>query len=146
MKQKLKNTNKISLGDKTTQNNPDTQQRVPLGNITNKTKPTNSQRVNTKEKEKPKPNIISQDSDDDETLEPEISHPEDQWFEDDCPASNTRHRTSTRTLTQECIMAAMEITTTKVNANSAASRKCPMQFLCELAGAVLDSETGEMLE
>ena len=37
--------------------------------------------------------------------------------------------------------AAMEIT-----AKKAASRKFPMQFLCDIANAVLDGDTGELLE
>ena len=33
-----------------------------------------------------------------------------------------------------------------ITAKSAASRKYPMQFLCDYVNAVLDGETGELLE
>ena len=40
----------------------------------------------------------------------------------------------------------MDITTSKITPKNASSRKFPMQFLCEYANAVLDGETGKLLE
>ena len=40
----------------------------------------------------------------------------------------------------------MELIDTPATLRQLASRKFPMQFLCEIAGAVLDGETEEMME
>ena len=44
------------------------------------------------------------------------------------------------------MLSCMEMTTQRVSPRVAASRKYPLSLLCELAGAVLDSQTGELLE
>ena len=81
------------------------------------------------------PNFISQDDD---------------IFEEECesPARRTRSRTTARTIKQEVLMQVMDITKTKkaFSAKSAASRQFPPQFWAEYANAVLDAETGDLLE
>ena len=76
--------------------------------------------------------IISQDEDND------TSH----------PASNTRQQRKIRTLTQDYMLHMMEIPgyTAPFSPRQAASRTFPLQFLCDLAYAVLDDDTGDLLE
>ena len=64
------------------------------------------------------------------------------------PAMRTRTKTAARTITQDILMHVAETTTrgNEISAKSAASRKYPLQFLCDYANAVLDDETGEMME
>ena len=62
----------------------------------------------------------------------------------DAPARNTRSQR--RTLTQEVIYSCMDITYTPATPRKLASRKFPMKFLCEIAGAVVGASTGELLE
>jgi hypothetical protein len=66
----------------------------------------------------------------------------------DSPAANTRQQRETRSLTQDFMLHCMEIPGYKApfTAKQAASRKYPLQFLCDLAYAVLDDETGDLLE
>ena len=67
---------------------------------------------------------------------------------DSPPAANTRQQRETRTLTQDFMLQCMEIPGYKspFSPRQAASRKYPLQFLCDLAYAVLDDETGDLLE
>ena len=53
-----------------------------------------------------------------------------------------------QTLTQDFMLQCMEIPGYEVpfTAQQAASRKYPLQFLCDLAYAVLDDEMGDLLE
>ncbi len=76
--------------------------------------------------------IISQDDEED------TSH----------PAANTRQQRQTRTLTQDYMLHMMEIPgyKTPFAPKQAASRTYPLQFLCDFASAVLDDDTGELLE
>ena len=60
------------------------------------------------------------------------------------PEKNTRSKG--RTLTQEVMLSCIELTDTTNSPIKLASQKFPMKFLCEIAGAVLDGETGEMME
>ncbi len=64
------------------------------------------------------------------------------------PAANTQQQQETQTLTQDFMLQCMEIPgyTAPFTARQAASRKYPLQFLCNLAYAVLDDETGNLLE
>ena len=73
---------------------------------------------------------------------------EEEEDEEEGPATRTRARASTRTITQEVLlqMADVASSSSAITAKSAASRKFPMQFLCDYANAVLDGETGELLE
>ena len=65
----------------------------------------------------------------------------------DVPAHNTRSRTM-RTITQEALLTTLtkSAASVTITAQSAASRKYPLALLTEMAGAVLDAETGELLE
>jgi hypothetical protein len=76
--------------------------------------------------------IISQDNEED------ISH----------PAANTQQQRQIRTLTQDYMLHMMEIPgyTTPFTPQQAVSRTFPLQFLCDLAYAVLDDDTGNLLE
>ena len=75
---------------------------------------------------------------------PQITQDEDE----SPPAANTRQQRETRTLTQDFMLQCMEIPGYKASftPQQAASRKYPLQFLCDLAYAVLDDETGDLLE
>ena len=66
----------------------------------------------------------------------------------DGPDFNTRSKTRVRSLTQEVALQAIEISGrgAKLTARSTAARKYPLEFLCEYANAVLDGETGELLQ
>ena len=143
------------------------QEKDPMVQLRNDMKTAASQRANTEANEvlqtsegapqqrvvspEPMPDLVPRtqpdyDSDD-ETAEPIISYPEHEDWEDlDCPSQRTRSQTQTRSITQECIMATVEMSTTRVNARMAAQRKYPRQLLMEMASAVLDVDTGEMLE
>ena len=76
--------------------------------------------------------IISQDDEDDT----------------DHPAANTRQQHQIRTLTQDYMIHMMDIPgyTTPFSPRQAASQTFPLQFLCDLAYAVLDDDTGDLLE
>ena len=54
--------------------------------------------------------------------------------EEEAPAHNTRARKGTRSITQELMMATVEMTTAQPTPRNLASRKLPMQMLCEMAG------------
>ena len=66
----------------------------------------------------------------------------------DHPAANTCQQCQIRTLTQDYMLHMMEIPgyTTPFSSRQAASRTFPLQFLCDLAYAVLDDDTGDLLE
>jgi len=72
---------------------------------------------------------------------------EEEEDEEEGPATRTRARASTRTITQEVLLQMADVSGSgsAITARSAASRKFPMQFLCDYANAVLDGETGELL-
>ena len=73
---------------------------------------------------------------------------EEEEGEDEGPATSTRARASTRTISQEVLLQMADLSGSggAITAKSAASRKFPMQFLCDYANAVLYGETGELLE
>ena len=80
------------------------------------------------------------------TIEEESEPPLIFEEESEAPANNTRARKSIpRTIRQEALIAAMEVTSSNVTARNSASRKYPLQLLCELAGAVMD-ENGKLLQ
>jgi hypothetical protein len=64
------------------------------------------------------------------------------------PSANMQQQRELRTLTQEFILQCMEIPGYKApfTAKQAASRKYPLQFLCDLTYAVLDDKTGNLLK
>ena len=61
---------------------------------------------------------------------------------DDTPAQNTLAK---RSITDEIMLSCLEASD-NISAQSTASRKFPSAFLDELAAAVLDPTTGELLE
>jgi hypothetical protein len=67
---------------------------------------------------------------------------------DDAPSANTQSQRQNRTLTQDYMLHMMEIPgyTAPFTARQAASRQYPLQFLCDFAYAVLDDDTGDLLE
>ena len=92
---------------------------------------------------------MSQDDEpDDETAEPVISYPEEEnWEKLDGPAQNTRSQHQTRTITQECMLATLEIDKTAMTPRQAARRKYPLKVvLGETVNTVMDAKTGKMLE
>ena len=74
----------------------------------------------------------------------EMEEEEEDDEEEEGPATKTRARASTRTITQEVLLQMADVSGrgSAITAKSAASRKLPMQFLCVYANAVLDGETG----
>ena len=65
--------------------------------------------------------------------------------EEEAPAHNTRTGKGTRPITQELILAAVEMSTAEPTLRNLASRKFPMRMLCEMAGAIMDVN-GDLLE
>ncbi len=68
--------------------------------------------------------------------------------EDILPAANTRQQRQTQTLTQDYMFQMMEIPGYKApfTPAQAALRKYPLLFLCKFAYAILDKDTGNLLE
>ena len=61
----------------------------------------------------------------------------------DTPANNTRAR---RSITTEIMLVTLEVSQTHARPQQLASRKFPTQLFVEMANAVLDSTTGDLLE
>jgi hypothetical protein len=81
------------------------------------------------------PMILHNDNDDDDYIQPLAANRQQQW--------------QTGTSTQEYMLHMMELPGTKTapfNPQQAASGKYPLQFLWDFANAVLDNETGDLLE
>ena len=68
--------------------------------------------------------------------------------DDDAPSANTRLQQKKRTITQDYLFHMMDIPfqTQPFTNKMVASRKFPLQFLCDFASAVLDDKTGDLLE
>jgi hypothetical protein len=68
--------------------------------------------------------------------------------EDSPPAANTRQQRQTQMLTQDYMFQMMEIPGYKApfTPSQAAARKYPLQILCDFAYAILDKDTGDLLE
>ena len=68
--------------------------------------------------------------------------------EEDTPAANTRsrYRSSINSITDEIMLTCVNMSSVKISPRAAAGRKYPVQLLCELAGAIVDGSTGELLE
>ena len=69
------------------------------------------------------------------------------------PEPTPRYKTRSHTkkhlvgsVTTELILSALEVSNQRLNPARIATRKYPLQVLCEIAGAVLDEETGDLLE
>lgn len=88
--------------------------------------------------------IISQE--DEEEVPNGINKDDNDESKMDSPAYNTRACHRERTLTHECMTAALFLSKGKFNAQTLAQRKIPLKVLTDLSGAVLDGATGEMLE
>ena len=58
--------------------------------------------------------------------------------EEETPVHNTRERKLTRSITQEMMLAAVEISTAQPTLRNLASRKFPMQILCDMEGSIMD--------
>ena len=112
------------------------------------------------EKGKSEPNVILEDQgiyvqsdeldlgdDDIQTAPtPQIKHPippnGPHLIENDEPPNFLQ----TRRTRYEKLFAAVDISNNCPTARQAASRKYPLTFLCDFAGSVLDTDTGELLE
>ncbi len=79
-----------------------------------------------------------------ETLIPTITQ-EGKDEEEVTPAPSTKAQQIARSVTQEACLAAIEISNTTPTARYLASRKFPLELLCEMAAAVMDS-SGELLQ
>ena len=64
------------------------------------------------------------------------------------PARNTRSQSTILSIMDEVMLSCcqMSCTSYKIDPRKAASRKHPLKMFCKLAGAVLDEETGYLLE
>ena len=59
----------------------------------------------------------------------------------------TRHQKQIRgSITTDVMLTVMQMSRPKIDARQLASRRFPLEFLCEFANAVMDQETGDMLE
>ena len=65
--------------------------------------------------------------------------------EEEASAHNTRAIKGTRSITQEPMMAAVEIYTAQPTPRNLVSRKFQMQMICEMAGSIMDVN-GNLLE
>ena len=65
--------------------------------------------------------------------------------EEEAPAHNTRTRKGTQSITQELMLEAVEMYTAQPTPINIASRKFPMQMICDMAGAIMDVN-GDLLE
>ena len=65
--------------------------------------------------------------------------------EEESPAHNTQTIKVTRSITQEIMLAAVEMSTAQPTPRNLASRKFPMQMLCAMAEAIMDVN-GDLLE
>ena len=84
----------------------------------------------------------------DECLDKELQ--DEAQPEADTPAANTRSRAGSgqRTVNQKVLFTVMDISGVgyELTPKSTASRKFPKRFFSEIAAAVLDGDTGELLE
>jgi hypothetical protein len=62
------------------------------------------------------------------------------------PANNTRAKRRQKSITDEVMLASIEMSNSRIDARQAAGRKYPLQLLCEIAGAVIDANTGKLLK
>lgn len=62
------------------------------------------------------------------------------------PAFKTRARGTPAAITQESINGVMEKTKCKLPPVKLSSKKYPLQLMCDFMGAMMDNETGELVE
>jgi hypothetical protein len=100
--------------------------------------------------ERTKKEVFQVITDDDHTEEADSSVPmitQDEDEEQQQPINSRPRTRSTPSATDEFIYSMMELPGMMgVTPRAAASRKFPMQFLCDCANAVIDGETGEIME
>jgi hypothetical protein len=87
------------------------------------------------------------ESDDDES---DMADKDEDSYEP-TPTYNTRaqtakHKTFHSNVTREVILSAVEMSFQRLNPAQLAQRQFPLQVLCEIAGAVMDDKTGELME
>ena len=77
-----------------------------------------------------------------------IRNTPDDHLDTSTPAENTRLQRKVRTITQDYLFHMMDTPglAQPFTNKQAAARKYPLQFLCDFAYAVLDDETGDLLE
>ena len=61
-------------------------------------------------------------------------------------AQAAKHKTFHSNVTREAILSVVEMSFEQLNPAQLAQWKFPLQVLCEIAGAVMDDETGELME
>ena len=93
------------------------------------------------------PNLIPADDSDDESSDDE----DDEIDIEPTPRYNTRANTAKKknfhsNVTRDAILSAVEMSFERLSPAKLAKRRFPLQVLCEIAGAVMDDETGELLE
>ena len=121
-------------------------QEMPGGTPSNvpTTSPSNTPAPNHAPRDSPTsiPNLIP-DTDSD-------SDSDDEYEEEEAaPRYQTRSQTKKQivsNITAEAILSTLEVTSSKMDPAKLAARQFPLQVLCEIAGAVLDQETGDLLE
>ena len=86
--------------------------------------------------------------DDDDTVSTEDCSDDDSIEFDtiDPPRYNTRSQARTRDITREAILSAVEMSIEEMKPQRLAQRSYPLQVLCDIAAAVMDEDTGELLE
>ena len=93
---------------------------------------------------------VSADTNEDEDICLDEEDLPDTSPEQDTPAANKHSRVGSgqRTVTQEVLMTVLDISVTGylLTPNSTASRKFHKQFFSEMAAAILDGDTGKLLE
>ena len=62
------------------------------------------------------------------------------------PTTRSRAQMVRWTITQELLLAACEIANYNIEPRKVASQRYPLRLLCELAGAVMDKESGELFK
>jgi hypothetical protein len=68
-------------------------------------------------------------------------------YTDEEPVRRYNLRSNTRgNIMTDVMLSVIELSNTKLTPQSLSGRQFPMQFLCEIAGAVMDEDTGDMLE
>jgi ribosomal protein S10 len=86
------------------------------------------------------PRVISQEEDTNDEAPRMIG-------ETDGPRYMTRNQKQIRgSIATDVMLTVMQLTRPKLKAQKLASRKYPLELLCEFANAVMDDETGDMLE
>jgi hypothetical protein len=86
------------------------------------------------------PRVITQEDDTDDEIPRMIG-------EKDGPRYMTRNQKRVRgSIATDVMLTVMQLSRPKLNAQKLASRKYPLEMLCEFANAVMDDETGDMLE